>query len=122
MSILLIDLKNNHEYFSHKYNVSNKIRENLALLGNKFKISRDDKEFFKNNLKNNLYALGKKNLKILFSLNLLDKKKISNQDLSFFQTVEKTLIPQFPFDGKYLINKKGVQEGKNIGKILNEAD
>ena len=80
LSILLIDLKNNHEYFSHKYNVSNKIRENLALLGNKFKISRDDKEFFKNNLKNNLYALGKKNLKILFSLNLLDKKKISNQD------------------------------------------
>ena len=30
LSILLIDLKNNHEYFSHKYNVSNKIRENLV--------------------------------------------------------------------------------------------
>ncbi len=121
LSILLIDFKNNHEYFSHKYNVSNKIRENLDLLGNKFKISRDDREFFKKNLNSNLYDIGKKNLKILFCLHLLDKKKISDKELSFFQTVEKTSIPQFPFDGKYLV-KKGIQEGKNIGKILVEAE
>ena len=32
LSILLIDGKDNHEYFAHKYNISNKTRENLKLL------------------------------------------------------------------------------------------
>ena len=49
------------------------------------------------------------------------KKKITSEDLRFFQTIEKILIPKFPFDGKFLI-KKGIQEGKKIGKILNEAE
>ena len=91
MSILLIDLKNNHEYFSHKYNVSNKIRENLALLGNKFKISRDDKEFFKQ-FKKQFIRFRKKKSKNTFSLNLLDKKENFKSRSKFFQTVEKTLI------------------------------
>ena len=54
----MIDLKDNHEYFCHKYKVSNKINDNLNLLGNKFKELKNDKEFFKKNLKNNLYNIG----------------------------------------------------------------
>ncbi len=121
LAILLVDLKNNHDYFSHKYKVPNKIHENLYLLGNKFKDSKFDKEFFKKKLKNNLYDIGLKNLKILFCLNLLDKKKITLKEISFFQEIEKISIPKFPFDGKFLI-KKGIQEGKKIGKILKEAE
>ena len=121
LAILLVDLKSNHEYFSHKYKVSNKTRENLYLLGNKFRVSKFDKEFFKKKLKNNLYKIGLKNLKILFCLNLLDKKKITSKEINFFQVVEKILIPKFPFDGNFLI-KKGIQEGKKIGKILKEAE
>ncbi len=121
LAILLVDLKGNHEYFSHKYKVSNKVHENLYLLGNKFRDSKFDKEFFKKKLKNNLYNIGVKNLKILFCLNLLDKKKIASKEISFFQVIEKIFIPKFPFDGKFLI-KKGIQEGKKIGKILKEAE
>ena len=58
LSILLIDLKDNHEYFCHKYKVSNKTRDNLKLLGSKFKELQTDKEFFKKNLKNNAYNNG----------------------------------------------------------------
>jgi len=121
LSILLIDLKDNHEYFSHKYKVSNKIHKNLELLGKKFKEFQIDKEFFKKNLKNNLYNVGIKNLKILFCLYLLDKKKISNKEISFIEAIDKISIPKFPFDGKFLI-KKGIQEGKKIGVILKEAE
>ncbi len=121
LSILLIDLKNNHEYFSHKYNISKKIHENLALLGDEYKELRNDKDFFKKDLKNNLYRVGLKNMKILFCLNLLDKKKISIKEINFFEILEKISIPKFPFDGKFLI-KKGIQEGKKIGIILKEAE
>ena len=121
MSILLIDLRDNHEYFCHKYKLSNKTRDNLKLLGSKFKELLTDKEFFKKNLKNNAYNVGLKNLKILLSLNLLNKKKISNKEISIYKVIEKISIPKFPFDGKFLL-KRGIQEGKKIGIILNEAE
>ena len=121
LSILLIDFKGNQEYFSHKYKVSRKISENLDLLGNKFKESKDDKEFFKKNIKSNLYHIGLKNMKILFCLSFLDKKKISIKEISFCRDMEKISIPKFPFDGKFLL-KKGVKEGKKVGMILNEAE
>ena len=121
LSILLIDLKDNHEYFCHKYKLSNKTRDNLKLLGAKFKELQTDKEFFKKNLRNNAYIVGLKNLKILLTLNLLNKKKIFNKEISIYKAIEKISIPKFPFDGKFLLNK-GVQEGKKIGIILNEAE
>ena len=120
LSILLMDFKDNHEYFSHKYKVSNKINENLLLLGNKFRETKADKEFFKKNLKINLYEIGLKNMKILYCLLLLEKNKISDEEIISFQSLDKISIPEFPFDGKLLI-KKGIQEGKKIGSILSEA-
>ena len=121
LSILLIDLKDNHEYFSHKYNVSNKINDNLNLLGKKFKEVKTDKEFFKKNLKNNIYIIGAKNLKILYCLYILEKQKISIKEIKLFLSIDRISIPKFPFDGKFLL-KKGIQEGKNIGIILKEAE
>ncbi len=121
LCILLINTKSNHEYFSHKYNVSNKIKENLSLISSKFNDLKKDKDFFKKNLKKNLYKIGLKNLKILYSLHLLDKKKIALQDVGFFKVLEKEIIPIFPYDGKFLI-KKGIKEGKKIGIVLNEAE
>ena len=32
LAVLLIDDKDNHEYFAHKYNIANNIKENLNLL------------------------------------------------------------------------------------------
>ena len=121
LSILLIDLKDNHEYFCHKYKLPNKIYDNLKLLGAKFKELRIDKEFFKKNLRNNAYNIGIKNLKVLFAIYLLEKKKISIKEIEIFKVIEKISVPKFPFNGKSLL-KKGVQEGKKIGLILKEAE
>ena len=121
LSILLIDLKSSYEYFCHKYKISNKIKEELSLLGANFKIFNKDKEFFKKKLKSNLYYLGANNMKILYSLNLLNKKKFSKKEIELFKFIDNLSIPQFPYDGKTLI-KKGFMEGKKIGKILDEAE
>ena len=121
LSILLIDLKDNHEYFCHKYKLSNKLQDNLKLLGIKYKELKTDKEFFKKNIKNNAYNMGLENLKVLLTLNLLDKKKISIKEIDVYKFIEKISIPKFPFDGKFLL-KKGIQEGKKIGIILKEAE
>ncbi len=121
LATLLVDFQGNHEYFSHKYKVSNKIRENLILIGNKFKEFKNSNDFFNKKLIENLYYVGAENLKILYSISLLDKKKITKKDVIFFQNIKKITVPKFPFDGKFLI-KKGIQEGKKIGIILKEAE
>ena len=68
-----------------------------------------------------MYYIGVENLTILYCLNLLEKKKITDKDIAFFKDIKKTRVPKFPFDGKFLIDK-GIQEGKKIGTILKEAE
>jgi|TARA_B100001093_G_scaffold519160_1_gene606886 poly(A) polymerase len=121
LATLLIDSKNNHEYFLHKYKSSKSINERLFLIGDNYKECKKDKEFFKKRLKINLYHLGKENIKILYCIYILEKNKISLNDSDFFNVISKISIPEFPYDGKYLINK-GFKEGKKIGKILNQAE
>ena len=43
------------------------------------------------------------------------------KEVNFFQIIEKISIPKFPFDGNFLL-KKGIKEGKKVGKILKEAE
>ena len=76
LSILLIDSKKSHEYFIHKYNTSNKINEILKLINKNYENLNKDKDFFKKNLKRNIFKVGVDNMKILLCLYLLDKKKI----------------------------------------------
>ena len=52
-------------------------------------------------------------MKILYCLFLLEKKKISDKEITSFKSLDKISIPEFPFDGKFLI-KRGIQEGKKL--------
>ncbi len=118
LAVLLIDESNNHEYFSHKYNVSNELKETLNLLSKNFINAQKNKEFFLKNLKKKIYFLGKKHL---ITLNLLfftinKKSKLKNY-LNVLNNINKFNIPKFPFDGNYL-KKKGMKQGALIGKTL----
>ena len=121
LSILLIDSKKSHEYFLHKYNASNKINEILKLINKNYENLNKDKDFFKKNLKRNIFKVGVDNMKVLLCLYLLDKKKFSEQEIDLFKTIENISIPKFPYDGKLLLNR-GFKEGKKIGTILSEAE
>ncbi len=122
LAILLIDGKDNHEYFCHKYNTSNFLKEKLNLLNKQYLNYIENKKYFKNNLKNNIYFLGKKNL---HDLNLLtffiNKKKSSKEYFLISKDINSINIPKFPFDGKYLLDK-GVPEGQKIGIILKNLE
>ena len=118
LSILLIDETNNHEYFLHKYNTSNDLKENLKLSAKNFIIFISNRKFFKKDIKKNIYDLGKKNLKNLNILNFTYNKKVKLEDyLNTLKIINKFSLPKFPFDGDYLKNK-GIQEGTEMGKIL----
>ena len=118
LAVLVVDEKNNHEYFSHKYNISNNLKENLNLVARNFNNFVEDKNFFEKDLKKNVFYFGKEHLRILNIINFSNDKKIKLDDyLNIFNKVNKLSLPKFPFDGNYLKNK-GIKEGAAMGKVL----
>ena len=118
LALLLIDDSNSHEYFFHKYNVSNELRENLNLMAKNFINLQSNKKFFLRDLKKNIYFFGKNHLIALNVLHFSDNKKAKLKNyLDILSAIKKMNIPKFSFDGNYL-KEKGMKEGALIGKTL----
>ena len=118
LAVLLIDDTNNHEYFSHKYNISNDLRDSLNLLAKNFMIIKEKKFFFKKDLKKNIYFFGKKHLRLLNTLSFSVSKKMKiNEYLSTLNNINTLNLPIFSYDGNFL-KKNGLKEGTIIGRTL----
>ena len=118
LAVLLIDEKDNHEYFIHKYNASNKTKETLEQFNKNLIKLKNDKEFFEKNLIKNVYLNGKNNLIALNLINFSINTKVKIND--FLKTLNKILkikVPIFPIDGETL-KQKGMQEGQTLGNVL----
>ena len=118
LAVLLIDENDNHEYFSHKYNVSNRIKENLKKIALQLTYIKKNKDFFEKDLKKNVYIFGKSHLINLNLINFSINSKIKTQE--FFKITKKILgsnVPKFKIDGDYL-KKNGMREGESLGRAL----
>ena len=118
LAVMLMDEKDNHEYFIHKYNVSNKFREALEKFNKNLIKLKNDKEFFEKNLIRNIYINGKNHLIALNLINFSINSKVKINDFS--KTLNKILkikVPIFPIDGETL-KQKGMQEGQSLGNVL----
>ncbi len=118
LGVLLIDEKDNHQYFSHKYKVSTKIKESLQNLASNLSLLEKDKNFLNKDLFKNIYILGKNHLIALVIINYSYDSKIK---LNYVSKILKRIlafnIPKFNIDGQYLLNN-GMQEGASVGKVL----
>ena len=122
LAVLLIDEKNNHEYFAHKYNVSNNIKENLYISAKNIILIKGNKYFFNKDLKKNIYLNGKNHLINLNILNFVINEKLKFKDFS--ETLKKILQSKkqkLPVDGKYLIDN-GMKQGSQIGRVLKKIE
>ena len=118
LGILLIDEKDNHEYFLHKYNASNKIKNMLEKFSKNLKKLKSDKQFFEKDLIKNVYLDGKNHLIALNLINFSINSKVKEKDFSkIFNKILKIKVPVFPIDGEYL-KQKGMKEGQSLGKVL----
>ena len=118
LAVLLIDDKDNQEYFSHKYNVSNKVKDSLDNFAKNILLLKKNKNFFDKDLRQNLYKYGKGHVISLNLINFTLREKISTQDFSKnLKRILKTNVPKFHINGEYL-KKKGMHEGVSLGKVL----
>ncbi len=118
LATILIDEKDNHEYFAHKYNVSNKLKNNLENLALNLSEIQKNKNFFYKDLLKNIYIYGKSNLISLNFIHFAKNSKIKLQDFSeTLKRITKLKVPKFHIDGEYL-KKNGMNEGESLGKVL----
>ena len=118
LAIMLLGEKNNHEYFAHKYNISNQTKENLNLFAKDLKLLEENKDFFDKDLEKNIYLSGKNHLINLNILNFVNNSKYKLKDFSeILKKILQAKTHLFPIDGKYLI-QNGMKEGSALGKVL----
>ncbi len=118
LAVMLIDEKENHEYFIHKYCASNKIKETLGQFNKNLIKLKNDKEFFEKNLIKNVYLNGKNHLIALNLINFSINSKVKINDFTTtLNKIFKIKVPIFPIDGDTL-KQKGMQEGQTLGNVL----
>ena len=121
-SILLVDEKDNYEYFCHKYKVANKLKKVLNFIASNYIKFKEDKNFLKKELKKNIYNNGKENIKLLIKFIYCAELKFSAKLLgNLNDEINKIKIPNFPYNGQYL-KDQGLSEGKEIGFILKKLE
>ena len=122
LAVLLIDDKNNEEYFSHKYNVSSKIKETLKKLSSNLIEVKKNKNFFDKDLIRNVYLYGKEHLINLNIINFSIYSKIKIDEFSkILNLVLKSNVPKLHVNGEYL-KKNGMKEGESLGKVLKKIE
>ena len=118
LAILLFDGKDNHEYFFYKYNVSNKIKNNLTRLAFNLDRLKNDKNFLIRDLAKNIYLNGKDHLIALNLINFTCNSKVKIEDFTKnLNSILNTKVPNFGIDGEYL-KQNGMKEGAELGKVL----
>ena len=81
LAVSLIDEKSNHEYFSFKYNIPKKVKEDLEKIAFNLNRIKKDKTFFNENLKKNIYKNGKNFTIALNLINFSINSKIKLENL-----------------------------------------
>ena len=122
LALLLVDETDNHNYFAHKYKISNFLKDYLNFFHTYFYKAKKNKNFFGKDLKKNIFYHKKRNIislaKFYFAIiNPKDFKKINN----VIRNINNTKIPEFPLNGQYLLNH-GFKSGRKIGDVLKKIE
>ena len=122
LAALLIDDKDSHEYFGHKYNISNNIKSYLNTSAKNLKLISDNKNFFDKDLEKNIYFYDKNYLINLNILNFVLNTKLKTKNFSdILKKILKSKTHKFTIDGEYLM-KEGMQQGLLMGRVLKQIE
>ncbi len=122
LAALLIDDKDTHEYFAHKYNISKSIKEKLNSFAENLRSVNKNKDFFNKDLEKNIYLLDKNHLINLNILNFVINPNIRLKDFSeILKKILKAKTHKFSINGKYLM-ENGMQQGSQMGKVLKKIE
>ncbi len=122
LALLMVDETDNHNYFSHKYKVSNYLKDYLNFFHIFLCQIKKNKNFFNKELKKNIFFYGKEKISLSakFYFMLGTKKNFDNLDY-ILKKINSTSIPTFPITGNYLLDR-GFKSGRKVGEVLKKIE
>ena len=122
LASLILDQTNNHEYFCHKYKMSNSIKNRFKYISINFENLGRKKFFSEENLKKLIYLSNKSSVGDLLLFSICADKKIQTISIEkLINYVSECEIPKFPISGDYL-KKYGYEAGEVLGKKLKSLE
>ncbi len=122
LSLMIVDEKDNIEYFLYKFNLRKKDQNRLKIIDNFFK----EKFFFKtisvNYLNNVFYFNGKQAVIDVINFKLIKSKKFDNVLFELRESYSNKKTPIMPINANLLMTKYGIPEGKNLGIKLKNIE
>ncbi len=118
LALLILDKSNDHEYFCHKYKISNKIKNRLKNISINFDSLKSKKFYMKENIRKMIYLSNKDYVKDLLLFSVCLNNKIKDLNIKkIIDYVDACKKPKFPISGDDL-KILGYETGKVLGKKL----
>ena len=121
LALLIVDKSNNYEYFCHKYKTSNIIMSRLNNISKNFEHLKNKNFFLKENIKKQIYILGKDNVIDLLLFSLCINKSKNFDILELINYARGCEVLKFPISGNDL-KEQGYHDGVILGEKLKKLE
>ena len=115
---MIVDEKDNAEYFIYKYNLSKNDKKRIKKINNFFKKKINLNIFTKNRMNKIFYYDGKQAIIDILNFRILKSKKIDPKLVELSELFQDKEIPSIPVGADLLMSKYKIPEGKILGKKL----
>ncbi len=122
LSILVIDKTDNLDYFLYKFNISKKDQKRMNLIKEFFFKNKENIKLNVQNLPKILYLYRNDGLNDILKYKIFTSKNVDAKIVSSLNKFKNKIPPSLPINGDDLIQKFGIKEGEQLGKILKEVE
>ena len=122
ISLLVLDQKDNVDYFLFKFNISNVNKKRILFLNDFYKQKIKNNTFSEKNLWKIFYFHGKQALIDLINFEIFKSQKSNKKMTHLLNYFQDKKVPVFPIKAKNLMENYDIQEGQILGKKLKKIE
>ena len=122
LSLMIIDDKDNADYFLYKFNLSKKNQKRIKMIDNFYKQKVNSKTFTEHNLNKIFYYNSLETVIDILNFRVIRSKKFDKKILELIKFYQNKPIPKMPIDADLLMTKYKIPRGKMLGDKLNKIE
>ena len=122
LSLMIIDDKDNADYFLYKFNLSKKNQKRIKMIDNFYKQKVNSKTFTEHNLNKIFYYNSLEAVIDILNFRVIRSKKFDKKILELIKLYQNKSIPFMPIDADLLMTKYKIPQGKMLGDKLKKIE
>ena len=122
LSVMIIDDKDNADYFLYKFNLSKKNQKRIKMIDNFYKQKVNSKTFTEHNLNKIFYYNSLEAVIDILNFRVIRSKKFDKKILELIKLYQNKSIPVMPINADLLMTKYKIPQGKMLGDKLKKIE